>query len=108
MREEGTLSIVQRSYGFQVRYASNNPYAQERLPRVCPDTATLSALLHQLGTEAEPLDHACAVARNGGVAVLRVLIASAQIQAYFRPAFSTSTMDDLADSRQAAQIAHHQ
>ena len=108
MREEGTLSIVQRSYGFQVRYASNNPYAQERLPCVCPDTATLSALLHQLGTEAEPLDHACAVARNGGVAVLRVLIASAQIQAYFRPAFSTSTMDDLADSRQAAQIAHHQ
>ena len=108
IREEGTLSIVRRGMVYQVRYASNNPYAQERLPRVCPDTATLRALLHELGTEGEALDHACAIARNGGVAVLRVLLASAQIQVYFRPACSTSTMDDLADSRQAAHTAHHQ
>jgi CheY-like chemotaxis protein len=33
LREEGTLSIVQRSHGYHVRYASNNPYAQERPSR---------------------------------------------------------------------------
>lgn len=44
--EDGTLSIVRRGAGYQVRYASNNLYAQDRLPRACPDEATLRALLH--------------------------------------------------------------
>jgi CheY-like chemotaxis protein len=72
--EEGTLSIVRRGQRYQVRYASNNPYAPEYPPRVCPDEASLCALLHHVGTEAEALQHACAVARQGRVAVLRLLV----------------------------------
>jgi CheY-like chemotaxis protein len=44
--EDGTLSIVRRGAGYQVRDAANKPYAQERLPRAYPDEATLRALLH--------------------------------------------------------------
>ena len=86
MPEEGTLSIVRRGSVYQVRYASNNPYDQERPPRACPDEDTLGALLHHLGTEEEALHHACAVARKGGVAVLRILASPGHIQAYFHPA----------------------
>ena len=45
MSEEGTLSIVRRGRGYQVRYASNNPYDPERPPHACPDEETLSAFL---------------------------------------------------------------
>ena len=64
-REEGTLSIVWRGEAYHVRYASTNPYAPEYPARVCPDEATLRALLHALGTDAEALQYACAVARTG-------------------------------------------
>jgi CheY-like chemotaxis protein len=83
MLEEGTLSIVRRGHGYHVRYASNNPYAPEPLPRACPDETTLRALLHQVGLEAEALQHACAVARTGRVAVLRLHVAPGQRQACF-------------------------
>ena len=36
MSEEGTLSIVRRGSGYQVRYASNNPYDPERPLHACP------------------------------------------------------------------------
>jgi hypothetical protein len=47
MTEEGTLSIVRRGTVYQVRYASNNPYAPDRAPRACHDADTLGAFLHQ-------------------------------------------------------------
>jgi hypothetical protein len=81
--EEGTLSIVRRGHGYHVRYASTNPYAPEPLPRACPDEATLRALLRQVGLEADALQHACAVARTGRMAVLRLHVASEQIHACF-------------------------
>src|SRR4029453_8806009 len=52
MSEEGTLSIVRRGRGYQVRYASNNPYDPERPPHACPDEETLSAFLHHARREA--------------------------------------------------------
>ena len=48
MSEEGTLSIVRRGSGYQVRYASNNPYDPERPPHACPDEETLSGFLCHL------------------------------------------------------------
>jgi CheY-like chemotaxis protein len=83
--EEGTLSIVQRGQRYHVRYASNNPYAQDHPMRECGDEDTLDALLDLLGMEAEAIHHACAIAQQGGVAVLRLLIAPGQIQTCFHP-----------------------
>jgi len=83
--EEGTRSIVRRGQSYQVRYASNNPYDQDHPMRECSDEDTLEALLHHLGTEAEAMHHACAVARKGGVAVLRILVSPGQIQTCFHP-----------------------
>ena len=85
MTEEGTLSIVKRGSAYQVCYAANNPRETDHQPRVCPDEDTLGALLHQLGTEPEAITWACAAVRKGGVAVLRILLSSQQIQAFFRP-----------------------
>jgi len=83
--EDGTLSIVQRDNGYQVRYASNNPRAPDHQPYACPDEATLVALLHQLGTEPEAITQACATVRQGGVAVLHLRVSPRQRQAFFRP-----------------------
>jgi CheY-like chemotaxis protein len=85
MPEEGTLSILRRGEAYHVRYASTNPYAQEYPVRVCPDEATLRAVLHALGTDAEALQYACAVARTGSMAVLRLLVTPGQRQACFGP-----------------------
>ena len=52
MAEEGTLSIVRRGSGYQVRYASNHPYDPERPPHACDDEQKLIAFLHHLGLEA--------------------------------------------------------
>ena len=83
--EEGTLSILRRGEAYHVRYASTNPYAQEYPTRVCPDEATLRALLHALGTDAETLQYASAVARTGSMAILRLLVTPRQRQACFGP-----------------------
>src|SRR5262245_1292245 len=83
--EDGTLSIVQRDRGYQVRYASNDPRAPERPPYVCPDEATVVALLHQLGTELEAITQACAIVRQGGVAVLYMRISPRHREAFFGP-----------------------
>jgi hypothetical protein len=93
MTEEGTLSIVRRGTVYQVRYASNNPYAPDRQPRACHDADTLGALLHQLGTELETIEQAYAAVQRGGVGVLRMLLSSEQIQAFFRPSLSLDTRD---------------
>ena len=85
MAEEGTLSIVRRGTRYQVRYASNNPHAQERPPHACPDEATLRAFLHHLGTDGVSIRQACVDVRKAGLAVLPVALAPAQLQAYFRP-----------------------
>jgi hypothetical protein len=85
MPEEGTLSIVRRGAGYQIRYASNNPYDPERQPHTCHDEDALAAFLHQLGTEAAAIRQACAAVQTRGVAVLRILLAPGQIQAFFRP-----------------------
>jgi CheY-like chemotaxis protein len=77
--EGGTLSIVRRGAGYQVRYAANNPYAAEHAPWTCPDEDTLCAWLDQVGIETEALQHACAVARQGCVAVLCLRVAPAQL-----------------------------
>jgi CheY-like chemotaxis protein len=85
MPEEGTLSILRRGEAYHVRYASTNPYAQESPVRVCPDEATLRAVLHALGTDPAALQYACAVARTGSLAVLRLLVTPGQRQASFGP-----------------------
>ena len=47
---------------------------------MCRDEATLCAVLDQVGIEAEALQHACAGARHGRVALLRLRVAPAQLQ----------------------------
>jgi CheY-like chemotaxis protein len=84
--EDGTLGIVRRGASYQVRYASNNPYADERAPHLCPDEDTLCAFLDALGIEAEARQHTCAVARQGCVAVLCLRAVPEQMQTYFGPA----------------------
>ena len=83
--EEGTLSILWRVKYYQVRYAANDPYGAEYPMRTCADEDTLEAFLHNLGIETEAIYHACAVARHGGVAVLRLLVSPGQRQACFGP-----------------------
>ena len=83
MAEEGTLSILRRGTTYQVRYASNNPYAPDRQPQACPDAATLSTLLQHLGTEAGTITQAWTTVQHGGIAVFRILLSSAQMQACF-------------------------
>jgi hypothetical protein len=85
MAEEGTLSIVRRGKSYQVRYASNNPHAQDRPPHACHDEETLRAFLHQLGTDVASIRQACGEVRKTGVAVLPIVLSPAQIQACFRP-----------------------
>jgi len=84
MMEDGTLSIVKRDSGYQVRYAANNPRALERQPCVCPDEAALLALLHQLGTEPAAITQAWATVQRGSVAVLPLHVSPRQIQVFFR------------------------
>lgn len=82
MMEEGTLSIVRRGQGYQVRYASNNPHGRDRLPHACPDEAGLAALLHQCGTEAASIRRVCADVQQGKMAVLLVVVSAEQLQAF--------------------------
>jgi hypothetical protein len=85
MMEEGTLSIVWHGTRYQVRYASNNPHDQERRARACPDEADLAALLHHCGTELAVIAQVCADVRQGKMAVLLVVVAAEQLQAFFPP-----------------------
>jgi hypothetical protein len=85
MAEEGTLSIVRRGTSYQVRYASNNPHAQDQPPHACHDEETLRAFLHQLGVDVVSMRQACVDVRKVGVAVLPIVLSPAQIQACFRP-----------------------
>ena len=82
MMEEGTLSIVRRGQGYQVRYASNNPHGRDRLPHECPDEAHLTALLHQCGTESASITRICADVRQGRMAVLLVVVSAEQLQTF--------------------------
>jgi hypothetical protein len=91
MTEEGTLSIVRRDTSYQVRYASNHPYATDREPRVCPDAATLEALLGHVGTEAATITQAWATLQHRGIAVCRILLSPAQMQACFPPLTAPET-----------------
>lgn len=84
MAEEGTLSIVRRGTSYQVRYASNNPYAQDRPPHACHDVETLRAFLHQLGLDVVSMRQACVDMRKAGVAVLPIVLSPTQIHACFR------------------------
>ena len=81
--EEGTLSILRRGTTYQVRYASNDPYAPDRQPQTCPDAATLDTLLQHLGAEATTITQACTTVQHGGLAVFCMRLSPAQIQAYF-------------------------
>jgi hypothetical protein len=85
MTEEGTLSMVRRGPCYQVRYASNNPYDRERLPRACPDEAHLAALLHQFETESAVITQVCGDVRQGKMVVLLVVLSAEQLQTFFPP-----------------------
>ena len=85
MTEEGTLSIVRRGTRYQVRYASNNRHARERLPCTCPDEAHLTALLHHCGTAVAVMAQVCADVRQGKMAVLLVVVSAEQLQTFFPP-----------------------
>jgi CheY-like chemotaxis protein len=65
--EEGTLSLLWRAHSSHVRYAANDPSGAESPMRTCANADTLEACLHPLGIETAAIDHACAVARDGGV-----------------------------------------
>lgn len=80
--EEGTLSIVRRGQGYQVRYASNNPHDQDRLPCVCRNEAHLAALLHHCGAEEAAIPQCCADVRQGRMVILRVVVSAEQRQAF--------------------------
>jgi hypothetical protein len=82
MMEEGTLSIVRRGQDYQVRYASNNPHDQDRLPCVCRDEVDLAALLYHCGAEAAAIPQLCADVRHGRMVILRVVVSAVQRQAF--------------------------
>jgi len=83
MTEEGVLSIMRRGPGYQVRYASYNPYDLERPPYVCRTEAALVALLHHSGIDAWALQQAIAAVRKGEVAVVPMACSALQMHAYF-------------------------
>ena len=85
MTEEGTLSIVRRGTGYQIRYASNNPHDQERLPWACPNETHLAAFLHYVGMKLGVIAQVCGDVRQGKMAVLLVSLSAEQLQAYFPP-----------------------
>jgi|RhiMetStandDraft_8_1073273.scaffolds.fasta_scaffold03505_3 hypothetical protein len=85
MTEEGTLSIVRRGTGYQVRYAANNLHDLERRPWACADEAHLIAFLHHCGTEVAVITQVCADVRQGKMAVLLVVVSAEQLQAFFPP-----------------------
>ena len=85
MSEEGTLSIVRRGSGYQVRYASNNPYDPDCPPHACHDEDTLTTFLDHFGLEAVAIHQACVAAQTGRVAVLRILVSPGQRQTFFPP-----------------------
>jgi hypothetical protein len=99
MTEEGTLSIVRRGPGYQVRYAANNPHNRERLPRACPDEGHLAALLHHCGTEAAVITQVCADVRHGKMAVLLVALSAEQLQTFFPPPLATRARGRPSSSR---------
>ena len=84
MTEEGTLSIVRRGQRYLVRYATNNPHGRDRQPRECPDEAHLATLLAHLGVAEADITLARTEARTRGMAVLRIILAAEQLQAFFR------------------------
>lgn len=83
MRETGVLSIVKHGYTFQVRYASFNPYEMDRVAYQCSDEDALVTLLRHWGIDTWTIQQAVAALRKGAVAVLRVVLSEAQLQAYF-------------------------
>jgi hypothetical protein len=85
MTEEGTLSIVRRGTCYQVRYASNNPHGQERLPWACPHETHLAAFLHYVGMKLGVIAQVCGDVRQGKMAVLLVGLTAEQRQAFFPP-----------------------
>jgi CheY-like chemotaxis protein len=97
--EEGTLSIVRRGQRYQVRYASNNPYAQDYPMHECADEAHLAALLHHCGTESAVMTQVCADVRQGKMAVLLVALSAEQLQTCFLPPPETSARGRPSSSR---------
>jgi hypothetical protein len=85
MRETGILSIVKRGPTLQVRYASFNPYDIDRVPYPCPNEGVLVTLMHHFGINGWSLQQAVTAVQRGEVAVLRVTLSEAQLQAYFPP-----------------------
>ena len=87
MTEEGTLSIVRHEKAYKVQYASNNPHTMDqRQPYMCTDAEHLEAFLHHCGSDPWLIHQACAELRNGrqgGVAVLSIVLSAAQVQASF-------------------------
>ena len=84
MAEEGTLRMVRRGTSSQGRYASHNPYAQDRPPHACHDVETLRAFLDQGGLDVVSMRQACVDVRKVGVAVLSIVVSPAQRQACCR------------------------
>jgi hypothetical protein len=87
MTEEGTLSIVRHEKAYKVRYASNNPHTMDqRQPYMCTYAEHLEAFLHHCGSDPWLIHQAYADLRNGrqgGVAVLSIVLSAAQVQASF-------------------------
>jgi len=83
MREAGTVSIVRRGAVYQVRYASNNPYALDCQPYTCTDEAQLGVLLRQCGVDPWSVRQACTELRKGRCVVLPTVCAVEQMPACF-------------------------
>jgi len=83
MAKEGTLSIVRRGDTYQVRYASDNAYEQDRQPYTCLDKAHLATWLHHYGLEPWAIQQAFADLQRGGVTVLRIVCSARDISQLF-------------------------
>ena len=83
MAEEGLLSIVRRGHTYQVRYASDNPYEQDRQSYTCPDEVHLETWLRHYGLEPWAIQQAFADLQRGGVTVLRMVCAARDVARLF-------------------------
>jgi len=104
MRETGILSIVKRGLTSQVRYASFNPYDQDRLSYPCPEEGAMVTLLHHFGIDDWLLQQTVTALRKGDVAVLTVALSEAQLQAYFPPQRPPHVGVDVEDKDVGGQV----
>ncbi|MBM3222951.1 MAG: hypothetical protein FJZ47_03990 [Candidatus Tectomicrobia bacterium] len=77
------LSIVKHRQTYQVRYASSNPYATDRQAYCCPDEDATIKFLQDLTLDAWSQQQAVTALRTGHIAVVPLVLPTAQVVVYF-------------------------